>query len=178
MIVIGLLPAHSTALRFHIHPFPAQRGTANLEECARAARELDLICYPPNGLWSQAQFIEELQNERTTAIGAWAEGETIENSAQLVGMAFTTTVLDETALTSIAVHPFSRRRGVAEALLKECMSRAQIAGATRFTLEVRAGNAAAQRLYAKLGMACVGRRRRYYPDGEDAAIFDGGVIPP
>jgi ribosomal-protein-alanine N-acetyltransferase len=128
-------------------------------------------------LWSRAQFVEEFQNNRTTAIGAWRPVAGDESARELVGMAFTSTVLDETALTSIAVHPSARRQGVAEAMLRECMARAQEGGAVRFTLEVRAGNSAACALYAKLGLGCVGRRKRYY-SGEDALIYDvalGGV---
>ena len=43
--------------------------------------------------------------------------------------------------------------------------------ATRATLEVRAGNVPAQRLYEKLGFAADGVRRRYYRDGEDGLIM-------
>lgn len=39
------------------------------------------------------------------------------------------------------------------------------------TLEVRTGNAAARALYAGAGFAEVGRRRRYYTDGEDAVLM-------
>ena len=48
---------------------------------------------------------------------------------------------------------------------------AQAAGARLSTLEVRAGNIPAQRLYEKLGFEIVGRRRHYYRDGEDGLIM-------
>jgi ribosomal protein S18 acetylase RimI-like enzyme len=38
-------------------------------------------------------------------------------------------------------------------------------------LEVRAGNAAAARLYAKLGFRKVSSRPRYYRDGQDADVY-------
>jgi ribosomal protein S18 acetylase RimI-like enzyme len=44
-------------------------------------------------------------------------------------------------------------------------------GAVRSTLEVRAINLPAQHLYEKLGYEVVGRRRRYYRDGEDGLIM-------
>jgi ribosomal-protein-alanine N-acetyltransferase len=44
--------------------------------------------------------------------------------------------------------------------------------ATRLTLEVRAGNEAAQALYRGFGFDVVGRRPRYYTDdGEDALVM-------
>ena len=156
----------------HIRSFDIASGSRSLFTYAEAARALDLACYPPTGLWSASQFAEEFCNERTTAIGAWLPAASDIGLDELVGMAFTTTVFDEAALTSIAVHPASRRRGVAEALMRECMSRAKAAGATRFTLEVRASNEAAKGLYEKFGMLCLGRRKRYYADNEDANIFD------
>eukprot|EP00962_Isochrysis_galbana_P012243 scaffold3459_cov119-Isochrysis_galbana.AAC.6 len=160
------------AMKLDVRPFDTIGGLGVVQAHAVAAQKLDLACFPPHGLWSTAQFVEEFQNKRTTAIGAWRPVAGDGNAEELVGMAFTSTVLDETALTSIAVHPSARRRGVAEAMLRECMARAHEAGAVRFTLEVRNDNVAARAMYAKLGLGCVGRRKRYYSDGEDAMIFD------
>ena len=39
------------------------------------------------------------------------------------------------------------------------------------SLEVRDGNTAARALYATAGFAPVGRRPRYYADGEDAVTY-------
>ena len=132
---------------------------------ATAAAELDQVAYPPSGLWSVAQFTEELQCARTTALAAWLPRDD-DSREQLVGMAFTSTVLDETSLTTLAVHPTARRQGLAEALLRECVECAQTAGSTRFILEVRASNAPAIALYEKCGFVCIGRRKKYYRDNE------------
>ena len=95
------------------------------------------------------------------------------NGERLVGMALTVTVLGETALETLAVHPDARRNGVAEALLREVIERARRAGGARFLLEVRESNAAAIALYEKVGMAPCGRRKRYYKEpAEDALIYD------
>ena len=91
-------------------------------------------------------------------------------------MAFTSTVLDETSLTTLAVHPSARRRGLAEALLRECQARATDSGSAHFFLEVRASNAPAIALYRKCGLARVGRRKRYYADNEDALLFSGSLL--
>ena len=44
-------------------------------------------------------------------------------------------------------------------------------GAATSTLEVRAGNLPAKRLYEKLGYEVAGVRKRYYRDGEDGLIM-------
>jgi [ribosomal protein S18]-alanine N-acetyltransferase len=79
---------------------------------------------------------------------------------------------DEVHIVTIATHPRFRRRGLSERLMlfmiDECRSR----GAAYVTLEVRAGNRAAQQLYAKLGFVEAGVRRGYYHDnGEDALLM-------
>ena len=53
------------------------------------------------------------------------------------------------------------------ALLDAAMAR----GAATSTLEVRAGNLPAKRLYEKLGYEVAGVRKRYYRDGEDGLIM-------
>ena len=127
----------------------------------------------PNGLWSAAQYSEEFRNSRTTAVGAW-EGSLAGDTEKLIGMAFTSRVFEEAALTNLAVHPDSRGRGIGKLLLEEIMRLEGAAGATRFTLEVRESNLVAALLYAKVGLACVGRRKRYYRrPTEDALIFEG-----
>jgi ribosomal-protein-alanine N-acetyltransferase len=75
------------------------------------------------------------------------------------GFALVRTVAGEAELLTLAVDPDRRRRGIAEALLREWMSNstAQIGH-----LEVAEDNAAALALYRKLGFAASGRRKSYY----------------
>uniref|UniRef100_A0A7S3EXF3 N-acetyltransferase domain-containing protein n=1 Tax=Haptolina ericina TaxID=156174 RepID=A0A7S3EXF3_9EUKA len=155
-----------------------------MDSQAAAASALDRVAFPPDGLWSTAQFCDELRCERTMALGAWLPCD--EGQETLVGMAFTSTVLDETSLTTLAVHPSTRRQGLAEILLRECMASACAAGSQRFLLEVRASNTNAIALYSKCGLSCSGRRKRYYRDNEDALLYDcdlgssgaSGSLPP
>lgn len=75
-------------------------------------------------------------------------------------------------ITTIAVHPIYRGRGVGELLLVQCIDRALEIGAERMTLEVRVSNAIAKQLYEKYQFDVQGRRSRYYSDnGEDADIM-------
>lgn len=71
----------------------------------------------------------------------------------------------------LAVLPALRRRGHGRALLDALVAWADAEGADEVTLEVRAGNVAARALYVGAGLAEVGRRRGYYPDGEDAVLM-------
>jgi ribosomal protein S18 acetylase RimI-like enzyme len=54
-------------------------------------------------------------------------------------------------ISNLAVHPDHRRRGVARSLLLEGVESARARGATRISLEVRAQNTPARKLYQELG---------------------------
>lgn len=80
-------------------------------------------------------------------------------------------VLDEAHITNLAVHPAFRRRKVGERLVRAVLELAVKLGARRATLEVRAGNEAAQRLYAKFGFRLAAVRRGYYVDNQEDALI-------
>lgn len=88
-------------------------------------------------------------------------------------------IAGEAHISTLAVDPAWRRRGLGELLLWSMLVQATSMGAFEATLEVRVSNHMAQSLYLKYGFERVGRRRRYYQDnGEDAWImtlsdFDG-----
>ncbi|MEP2641894.1 GNAT family N-acetyltransferase [Roseobacter sp.] len=75
------------------------------------------------------------------------------------GFAMTRTVLDESELLTLAVHPDQHRTGVADGLMTDWV---RTTPATRAFLEVAADNTAALALYRKHGFAENGRRRAYY----------------
>ena len=78
---------------------------------------------------------------------------------------------DEAHIATIASHPDWRGCGLGQWLLLHLLERAIARGAVTSTLEVRAGNTIARRLYAKVGYEVAGTRRRYYRDGEDGLIM-------
>ena len=91
---------------------------------------------------------------------------------QVVGYAGFWLIVDEAHIGTLAVHPLWRRRGFGERLLVTLLGQARQLGAAMATLEVRAGNLAAQHLYLRHGFAVVGRRKKYYQDnGEDALLL-------
>lgn len=80
-------------------------------------------------------------------------------------------VVDEAHISTIAVRSDWRGRGVGERLLAAALEQARSLGAILATLEVRAGNVAAQNLYRKFGFDEVGRRPHYYRDNGETAIL-------
>jgi len=81
-------------------------------------------------------------------------------------------IAGEAHISTIAVDPTWRGRGLGEGLLWSMLKRALQMNAFEATLEVRVSNQTAQNLYLKYGFEKVGRRHRYYQDnGEDAWIM-------
>lgn len=90
----------------------------------------------------------------------------------LVGYAGTWLMLDEAHVTTIAVRPEFRGRGLGEMLIIGLIDKATEVGARWVTLEVRVSNTVAQSLYRKYTFHSEGIRKGYYSDnGEDAVIM-------
>ena len=90
----------------------------------------------------------------------------------IVGFAGIWVMVDEAHVTTFAVDPRWRRRGVGERLLLGLLDLAVARQAREATLEVRLSNLPARKLYEKYGFRPVGIRPRYYSDnGEDALIM-------
>ena len=85
---------------------------------------------------------------------------------------------DEAELLTLCVLPAHRREGLARALLKVAIATLRAGGIKHLFLEVEEGNEAAQALYRELGAEPVGRRRAYYDQGGDAAIFSLALSGP
>jgi ribosomal-protein-alanine N-acetyltransferase len=81
-------------------------------------------------------------------------------------------MVDEAHITTFAVLPAWRRRGVGGRMLLAVMRLASQLNARVATLEVRLSNQPARRLYQRFGFKPVGVRPRYYSDNaEDALIM-------
>lgn len=114
-----------------------------------------------------AQFRELIALSAGAA--SWADGYpslVAEIDGRLVGFAMYRIVAGEGELLNLAVAPSARRSGIGCALLREMMLLAKV-----WHLEVRESNAAAIGLYESSGYVEVGRRARYYGDGEAALLF-------
>lgn len=122
---------------------------------------LERAVYPQP--WTEGIFRDELAAPGRIYLVADVDGE-------LAGFAGMMVVAEDGHVTNIAVDPSRRRGGVATRLVLELVDRGLAAGARHLTLEVRASNRSAQRLYTRFGMAPVGVRKDYYVD-EDALIM-------
>lgn len=113
--------------------------------------------------WSLAMFVLELSKPGGVCLAACA-GES------LVGYLVCSRYDTVWHVMNVSVAPERRREGVAGALLAELL--AQVGEEAKLTLEVRASNEAALRLYEGFGFRSAGIRPRYYADnGEDAVIM-------
>lgn len=94
------------------------------------------------------------------------------------GFAMGRVAAGEAEVLTLAVRPAARRAGLGRGLMQALLAEAAQQGATELFLEVAESNAAARALYAALGAAEAGRRRRYYPDGGDALVLRLTLNPP
>lgn len=78
---------------------------------------------------------------------------------------------DEIHISTIAIHPNWRGKGLGELLLQNSLFIAQQNPVTMVTLEVRTSNKAAQSLYKKYQFKEVGLRKKYYRDTNEDAIL-------
>jgi [ribosomal protein S18]-alanine N-acetyltransferase len=79
-------------------------------------------------------------------------------------------ILEDSHITTIAVHPTYRGRRFGEQLLVHLLDEAIARGASWITLEVRESNEIAQALYRKYGFTNVSTRRAYYSDNNENAV--------
>ncbi len=115
--------------------------------------------------WSRGSYERELRNSNSFYFGARFAG-------VLVAYAGMWVVYEEAHITTIAVRAQYRRRGIGTRLLAMLTEIACRRGASRLTLEVREGNAAARALYEKLGFEEKGRLPGYYGDtGENGLVM-------
>ncbi|HYE89344.1 MAG TPA: ribosomal protein S18-alanine N-acetyltransferase [Vicinamibacterales bacterium] len=85
-------------------------------------------------------------------------------------------IVEQAHINNLAVLPELRGQGLGTQLLAAVCDEAAHLGATEVTLEVRASNAAALRLYDKAGFERAGVRKNYYTNPvEDALILSRRV---
>jgi ribosomal-protein-alanine N-acetyltransferase len=149
--------------------------------------------------WPQTAYKRELQNKAarylvitepiadtpsvTAPSGVWGTlrrivgGESVAADEHLLGFIGVWLMVGEAHIVTVAVRDEERRRGIGERLLIACIEMAREYDQEVITLEVRASNVAARRLYEKYGFAQAGIRKRYYSDNhEDAVIMTTPAI--
>lgn len=125
-----------------------------------ALAALYALAFPDTRAWSAEEFDALLARP----------GAVFANSPE--GYAVGHIVLDEAELLSIAIHPNHRREGIGTKLLSDFERAAGAKGAKRLFLEVSEANTAAITLYSTHGWSESGRRKGYYPSGQDAILME------
>ena len=117
--------------------------------------------------WTKEMYAWELQNRAVCHIFV------VRTSDQPVaGFCAFWLVLDEIHINNVAIRPSLRGRGIGTGLMRRVFEEAKRLGARRATLEVRASNLSARRLYERLGFYVSGTRPNYYTNPvEDALIL-------
>ncbi|MFN4280666.1 ribosomal protein S18-alanine N-acetyltransferase [Thermosynechococcus sp.] len=125
--------------------------------------QLDQVCL--GGFWSPQGYARELANPQHTLL-------VVAGPEQVWGCGVSWGIAEELHLVLLMVHPQYRRQGLAGLLLCRLLQLAHQRGDRRWaTLEVRASNEAAQRLYQHFGFELVGRRPHYYEHPQEDALI-------
>ena len=117
--------------------------------------------------WTREMYAWELRNRSVCHIYVVRTAE-----CNVAGFCAFWLVFDEIHINNVAMRPQYRSQGYGTALMRHVLSEGTRLGARRATLEVRASNQAARRLYERLGFYVAATRRNYYTHPvEDALIL-------
>ena len=114
---------------------------------------------------SNQNAAEEAEKSSAKKTGSGAE------KAGVLGYVGSQTCFEDADILNVCVAPAARRQGVAEALMLELEKKLLPQGVEQITLEVRASNEPAIRLYEKLGYAQLGVRKGYYEKPREDALI-------
>ena len=124
--------------------------------------ELEKCCF--NDPWSEMSIASELNNRLSCWLVA-LDGDVV------VGYVGSQTVLGETDMMNIAVHPGYRKQGIATDLIQTLIDTLSKQGSHSLMLEVRQTNEPAKNLYQALGFETVGIRKNYYRNPREDALI-------
>jgi ribosomal-protein-alanine N-acetyltransferase len=116
--------------------------------------------------WSATSFMYELTNPFSTL-------EVVVLNNRIIGYICTRIIAEEAHILNLAVHPEFRRRGIASKLIWNALKKLRLSAVNLVTLEVRASNTAAIKLYEKFGFEVIGNRKDYYQKPMEDAIVMG-----
>ena len=123
---------------------------------------LEKLCF--SDPWSENSVASELNNPLSLWLVA-LDGE------RLAGYVGSQTVMDESDMMNLAVHPDYRCQGIGSRLVDELIKELKKKGSQRLTLEVRVSNEPAKRLYDELGFSEIAVRKRYYSHPKEDALI-------
>ena len=124
--------------------------------------ELEKLCF--NDPWSENSIASELDNRLSCWLVALDDD-------KVIGYVGSQTVLGETDMMNIAIHPDHRKRGIATELIERLIQALKERDSHSLMLEVRASNEPAKSLYTKMGFELVGIRKNYYRNPKEDALI-------
>lgn len=119
--------------------------------------------------WLRGAFLYELQEKERSRLLVAREARRQINSG-ILAYADLWLTPPEAHLTNFAVHPDFRRRGVGEQFVGRLLALLPGWDCQRITLEVRASNTPARRLYEKCGFLAIAMVPGYYTDTREDAV--------
>jgi ribosomal-protein-alanine N-acetyltransferase len=125
--------------------------------------------------WPPSAFASELSDNKLAHYFVGRVGDA--QTGAVVAYGGIWVILEDSHITTIAVHPDWRGKKYGEEMLLHLMHEAIDRGASWITLEARESNTVAQNLYRKYGFTTVSVRRAYYSDnGENAVVMWAGNL--
>ena len=147
------------------------------DDIARTARlEKEIF----SDAWSEASIRSHMAGAANVGLAAFVPGEDpgeadgnapeAEMSREAAGYLLGMIVCDEAEVYRVAADPACRRQGIGSGLLRAFLDVCVSRGVKQVSLEVRAANDPAVRMYEKAGFAHAGLRKDYYRDPPDDGI--------
>lgn len=125
--------------------------------------ELENVCF--RNPWLADMFVSEME-------GPCSFARVLEVDGFIEAYATFRVIFDEAHLFNIAVAPDARGKRLSKLLLTRVLEESLREGGEVMFLEVRASNDVARRLYESYHFYPIGRRKKYYEDGEDAVVME------
>lgn len=131
------------------------------DDIFRQLSDLDVLCVGNDG-WSENSFRSEAEKDNGIVIY-------ISSGNNVIALISGYYAVGEGDITSIAVHPNHRRKGLAQRLIAEFENRLPELTESIF-LEVRESNEAAIALYKKCGFEPLSVRKNFYVKPQENAV--------
>ena len=139
----------------------------------RAVMRIEALSFTTS--WPPSAFASELADNKLAHYFIGRIGDP--RTGDIVAYGGIWVILEDSHITTIAVHPDLRGKKYGEELLVHLLHEAIERGASWITLEARESNVVAQNLYKKYGFTIVSTRRAYYSDnGENAVVMWAGHL--
>lgn len=115
--------------------------------------------------WDRKTFLYELQENPYATLFVY------EQDGVIHGYVDVWVMYEQAQIADIGVDGSLQHTGIGSLLLSKAIEVAEAEGCETMSLEVRCSNEKAIGLYEKYGFIDVGKRKRYYADGEDARLM-------